>query len=313
MLTESEYNKERADALYHIAYCLHNKPEPEWDKAIEAYQKAMDLLTESKYSKDRASALNQIAYCLHTKPEPEWDEAIETYRKAAELLTESEHNKDRSFALLRIAYCLHSKPEPEWDEAIETYQKAAELLTNSEEQENYAYVLHQIAYCLRIKPEPDWEKAIETYKETIKIKENPNSIIGLMICHDAIGDFKSADNLMAKLQAEDIDRGSSDKIVALAERRNAYFALRSGDRIETLAIAESLKDSSENAKAMLISAIVHFADEDEQAFLQKLSYASPSMDDKLWARGIAIGYFARFDIPNISQFLDKVMSANESR
>ena len=208
---------------------------------------------------------------------------------------------------------MHSKPEPEWEKAIETFQKAAELLTETEHNKDHANALRQIAYCMHSKPEPEWEKAIEVYQESIQIKDGSINITGLMICLDAIGDFKSADNLMTKLQVGDFERDSSDENVAIAERRNAYFALRSGDRMEALAIAESLKDSSENAKAMLISAIVHFADEDKQAFLEKLSYASPNMNAKLWARGVAIGYFARFEIPNVSQFLDKVMSANESK
>ncbi len=80
MRTAPEQAADRASTLHVIGYCLHNKPEPEWDEALKNYREALALRTAPEQAADRASTLHVIGYCLHNKPEPEWDEALKNTR-----------------------------------------------------------------------------------------------------------------------------------------------------------------------------------------------------------------------------------------
>ena len=93
---ELKDNRGRSTDLYQIGYCLHNKPEPEWDEALKNYREALALRTAPEQAADRASTLHVIGYCLHNKPEPEWDEALKNYREALALRTAPEQAADRA-------------------------------------------------------------------------------------------------------------------------------------------------------------------------------------------------------------------------
>jgi len=167
----------KEEALCQIAYCMHNKPEPEWDEAISLYRQALELLTGPDQASERAYTFHWIAFCLRKKPEPDWEETVSLYRQALELLAGPEQASDRAYTLHWMAYCLHNKREPEWDEAISLYRQAIDLRTAPEQALDRARTLYQIAYCLHHKPQPDWDEAISVYKQLLELLAAPGQAL----------------------------------------------------------------------------------------------------------------------------------------
>ena len=172
--------KHKVDALYQIAYCLHDKPEKECDKVIACYREILEQFTGGKNASEHGKTLSYLAWCLHcehSKAQPEWNEAITLYRQALDLFAAPEQVADRANTLRQIAYCLHNKPQPEWNEAITFYRQALDLLTAPEQSIDRARILKQIGYCLSNKPQPEWNEAITFYRQALDLLTAPEQAV----------------------------------------------------------------------------------------------------------------------------------------
>ena len=152
----------RHQALYFLAYCLHNKPDPDWAGAIDGYRQA-EALGRDAPPDQRASTYSWLAYCLHNKPDPDWAGAIDGYRQA-EALGRDAPPDQRASTYYWLAYCLHNKPDPDWAGSIAAYRQA-EALGRDAPPDQRASTYYWLAYCLHNKPDPDWAGAIDAYRQ----------------------------------------------------------------------------------------------------------------------------------------------------
>jgi len=141
-----EINPNNAWAYNNMGLCFYHKKE--YDKAIEAYQKAIEL--DPNY----ARAYNNMGLCFYHKKE--YDKAIEAYQKAIEL------DPNYAKAYNNMGLCFYHKKE--YDKAIKAYQKAIELVPN------YARAYRHMGIINAYKKE--YDKAIEAYQKAIELDPN---------------------------------------------------------------------------------------------------------------------------------------------
>jgi len=138
--------KFKKDSGVYYALGIAYDDKEEYDKAIEAYKKAVEI------NPQREEAYNNMG--IAHKNKKEYDKAIEAYKKAVEINPQKD---EAYYNNMGNAY----GDKKEYDKAIEAYEKAVEI--NPQREEAY----YNMGNSYRNKKE--YDKAIEAYKKAVEI------------------------------------------------------------------------------------------------------------------------------------------------
>jgi tetratricopeptide (TPR) repeat protein len=153
----------------------------EWDKAIDHYQKSLEIKEKIEDIHGMARTYNNLGLIYAVKGE--WDTAIDYYEKRLEI---SENFEDiwgmgRTYGNLGRAY--YSKGE--WDKAIDYYEKSLEIKEKIRDIYGIATTYGNLGFVYGDKSE--WDKAIDYCKKSLEISEKIGNTHWLATMYSCLG------------------------------------------------------------------------------------------------------------------------------
>ncbi len=153
----------------------------EWDKAIEFYDKGLEGKEQVGDLHGMSKTYNNLGLAYRGKGE--WDKALEFYDKA---LTIDEqvgdlHGMAITYGNLGVVY--HSRGE--WDKAVEFYSKSLRSLAQIGDWHGMAQTHNNLGLVYKSKGE--WDKAIEFYNKSLEGKEQVGDRHGMAIAYGNLG------------------------------------------------------------------------------------------------------------------------------
>ncbi len=302
LLTEEEDQATRATALYNLAQCLHSQATPDWEEAYQLSEQAMKLCVELERKAEAVQVSAQLVWLCPRCAESPWKEATELCRAVLGILTADEDKRLRGTAVHRLSSIMQNSPTPDWSQIISISEQAVELLKSSGEANEFEQALIGLASALEDQPTPDMTRAIALWREICHRFPNVNSLLGLVMSLDRAGEFIEADRWVSQIQPEQLGGDDESPDSPLAQRREAYLALRRNDLKSVTAVALRLRNTSENARGMLLISLVRFAQGEPAEARQYFEAAQAASDDMTWFWPIAGAYYARHRQGNIDKY-----------
>ena len=302
LLTEDEDKAMRATALNNLAQCLYSQATPDWEEAYQSSEQALKLWLELERKTEAVQLLAQLVWLCPRRALPPWVEATELCRAVLGILTADEDKRLRGTAVHCLSSILQASPTPDWSQVISISEQAVELLMSFGEANELEQALIGLASALHDQPTPDMTRAIALWKEICHRFPNVNSLLGLIMSLDRAGEFVEADRWVSQIQPEQLGGDDESPDTPLAQRREAYLALRRNDLDSVTAVALRLENTSENARGMLLISLVRFVQDEPAQARQYFEAAQAASDDMTWFWPIADAYYTRHRQGNIDKY-----------
>jgi len=173
MLTGSKEKFARATALFNLAFCLHRRPEPDWEELYDAAHEAARLFRGLGNREGWTDAARLTIYsCLH-KEGHGTSENIKNGKAILKHLKEPEQRAARAEVLHRLSYLLYTQPPRRWKEAISFSKEAIQLLREEGDTDELAEALGQLAAIYQTKPKPDYDRSVALFRESLEFLTAP--------------------------------------------------------------------------------------------------------------------------------------------
>jgi len=163
LLEEELVDKLKGEVLGEAGLVYHAKGE--WDKAIDYYQRSLEILEKVGDEHGMATTFNNLGSVYHAKGE--WDKAIDYYQRSLEIKEKvgDEHGMSTTFNNLGSVY----KDKGEWDKAIEYYQRSLEIKEKVGDEVEAATTMRNMA--LLYEDTERYDEAVELLDKAVKIRE----------------------------------------------------------------------------------------------------------------------------------------------
>ncbi|MCP4113000.1 MAG: tetratricopeptide repeat protein [Desulfobacteraceae bacterium] len=171
----------------------------QWDKAIEYYEKSLQIQTALGDRQGMANAYGNLGNVYLQKGE--WDKAVEYYEKSLQIQTDLDDRQGMANTYGNLGNVYLQKGE--WDEAVKFYKKSLHIQTALDDRQGMANTYGNLGSVYRQKGE--WDKAVEFYKKSLHIQT-------------ALGDRQGMASVMGNLGNVYLQKGEVLKGIDLLEK-----------------------------------------------------------------------------------------------
>ncbi|MEA5256953.1 tetratricopeptide repeat protein [Arcicella aquatica] len=164
-----------------------------WDKALSNFQKAIDLQKKNGQQHQLGSTYHQIGRIY--QEQKNWEKALENYQNTIDLHQKQEHLLGGTYLQIGIVY----QEQKIWDKALENYLKAIYW----DERTGQEHLLGMTYHIIGIfhEEQKNWKDALENFYNAINWKEKTGQNYQLGITYHQIGrvyENQGNDNLALK-------------------------------------------------------------------------------------------------------------------
>ena len=155
---------------YHGLVC-HNigivyQEQQQWQPALDAYQRALELKEQHGQQQALGSTHHQIGRVYEAQQQ--WQQALEAYELALELY--GQHGRQQHYlGITHHQIGIVYQEQQQWQPALDAYQQALELYEQHGQQQALGSTYHHIG--MVYERQRQWQQALASYQRALELKE----------------------------------------------------------------------------------------------------------------------------------------------
>ena len=153
-------------ARFHHGITCHNigmvyQEQQQWQQALEAYQRALELKEQHGQQHQLGSTHHQIGIVY--QQQQKWQQALDAYELALKLY--EQHELGGAHHQIGRVY----QEQRQWREALTAYQRALKLQEQHSQQHQMGITYHNIGRVYQ--EQRQWQQALDAYQRALELKE----------------------------------------------------------------------------------------------------------------------------------------------
>ena len=136
----------------------------QWQQALEAYQRSLELYEQHGQQHEMSSTYHQIGMVY--QEQRQWQPALAAYQRALELYEQhgQQHEAGDTHHQIGMVY----DDQQQWQQALDAYQRALKLQEQHGQQHQMGITYHNIGRVYQ--EQRQWQQALDAYQRALELK-----------------------------------------------------------------------------------------------------------------------------------------------